>query len=92
MDKNKKLTDDLLRAEVEWSTQQAEVERLKDYVGDEMLKSDFQTAGQMRAEVERLRTALEEISQAKPRKGQTQGSFAEKLILMAIRALEGGTD
>jgi hypothetical protein len=85
MDKNKKLTDDLLRAEVEWSTQQAEVERLKDYVGDEMLKSDFQTAGQMRAEVERLRALIKDLPCTEdycPGDGATCG---------ARRAL-GGTD
>jgi hypothetical protein len=77
---------------------QAEVERLKDYVGDEMLKSDFQTAGQMRAEIERLREF--NVSPLEPREGgggyilrtPRDATIWDTAVAETRRALEGGTD
>jgi protein-arginine kinase activator protein McsA len=34
---------------------EAEIERLRTYVGSQMLRSDFQTADEMRVEINRLR-------------------------------------
>jgi outer membrane murein-binding lipoprotein Lpp len=40
---------------------EAEVERLRAYVGSEMARSDFRTAADMRAEVERLRGDIDKV-------------------------------
>ena len=48
-----KVENNAQRAEI--AALEAEIERLRTYVGSQMLRSDFQTADEMRVEINRLR-------------------------------------
>jgi hypothetical protein len=64
----------------------AEVERLRAYVGSEMTRSDFRTAADMRAEVERLRGKLQRVRDAIKFAANSDGG----LVAEIDDALRGG--
>lgn len=91
--------DEGLKAEVE--RLEAQIKLLEGYVGNEMYRSDFQTAGHMRAEVERLKAfeadceaALEILNGALDKEPAWMVGSSENVTVAvaraAVKALTGG--
>jgi hypothetical protein len=64
----------------------AEIERLRAFVGSEMLRSDFRTAAEMRAEIERLRDELSAANQL------IQDELAETFKVFSLLDLNTAAD